>query len=196
MKSFITNIVLTIILSVVFVAPSSAHKKKHREGPLTTFGDLAQIINPVISGTMASQEKGFGHFGLIYGQTTLLSFGIKEIGKHIERGAFARPRVGYSCVRYDGMPSAHTASAWSAASYTRAFSENQWAAIPLYISAALTGYSRVYSRQHTTLQVVAGAALAEAVTFVNQQLSWSSNYQSTLFSFDGDELSAGFVFKF
>ena len=42
--------------------------------------------------------------------------------------------------RFDGMPSGHTNSAWVAAAYIRTFSEDyQYASVPLYITAAVTG---------------------------------------------------------
>ncbi|CAN0593464.1 unnamed protein product, partial [Ectocarpus sp. 12 AP-2014] len=67
--------------------------------------------------------------------------------------------------------------------------------IPLYITAAITGYSRVYAKEHTTAQVIAGAALAEIVTYINSKLKWSNEYRSTNFYFGKNEVSAGFTFK-
>ena len=95
------------------------------------------------------------------------------------------------------MPSGHTNSAWLAASYIRTFSEDhKYLSIPLYITATATAYSRIHAKEHTTAQVIAGAALAEIVTFINSKLKWSNDYSSNSFYFGGDEVGASFVFKF
>lgn len=79
----------------------------------------------------------------------------------------------------------------------RTFSEDKkYLAIPLYVTAAITGYSRVHAKEHTAGQVVAGAALAEIVTYINSKLNWSTEYRSTNFYVGGDEFSARFTFKF
>ena len=44
---------------------------KSRQSPIRSFGDYAQIINPVLAAGFASQEKGFGHFAIIYGHELL-----------------------------------------------------------------------------------------------------------------------------
>lgn len=62
-----------------------------------------------------------------------------------------RPTIEGKKNRYDGMPSGHTASAWVAASYIRTFSEDyKYLSIPLYLTAAVTGYSRIHAKEHTT----------------------------------------------
>ena len=189
--------ILPIIIILLFCGVSSAHAAKSRQSPLRSFGDYAQIINPVLVAGIASQEKGLGHFGFIYGQTFASMHGIKLISKNAKWAFSKRPHIKDKKDRYDGMPSGHTASAWVAASYLRIHSEEyKYCSIPLYLTAAVTGYSRVRAKEHSAAQVIAGAALAELVTYVNSKLDWSNDYQSTNFYFGGDELSASFVFKF
>jgi len=78
----------------------------------------------------------------------------------------------------------------------RTFSENyKYISIPLYVTAAVTGYSRVKAKEHTAGQVIAGAALAELVTYINSKLDWSNEYRSTNFYFGGNELTASFQFR-
>lgn len=168
---------------------------KSRQSPLRSFGDYAQIINPVLTAGLASQEKGFGHFAIIYGQSCTMN-GIKLVSDKAKWSFSKRPVVSDKKDRYDGMPSGHTNSAWVAAAYLRTFSDDyKYVSIPLYITAAITGYSRVHAKEHTTAQVIAGAALAEIVTYINSKLKWSNEYRSTNFYFGKNEVSAGFTFK-
>lgn len=169
---------------------------KSRQSPLRSFGDYAQIINPVLVAGFASQEKGFGHFAIIYGQSWLTVHGVKLVSDKAKWPFSKRPVVNDKKDRYDGMPSGHTNSAWVAASYLRTFSDDyKYVSIPLYITAAITGYSRVHAKEHTAAQVIAGAALAEIVTYINSKLKWSNEYRSTNFYFGKNEVSAGFTFK-
>lgn len=184
-----------IVFSFAFWNVNSTYAKS-RQSPLRSFGDYAQIINPVLTAGFASQEKGFGHFAIIYGQSWVTMQGIKLVSDKAKWGASKRPSVNHKKDRYDGMPSGHTNSAWVAASYLRTFSDDyKYVSIPLYITAAITGYSRIHAKEHTTAQVIAGAALAELITYVNSKLKWSNEYRSTNFYFGKNEVSAGFEFR-
>ena len=191
------KIVLPILVasSIIFnMAPAFAAKS--RKGPLRSFGDYMQIINPVFASSLASQERGFGHFALIYGQTWVTMHSVKLIANKGKWQPSRRPSIDGKKDRFDGMPSGHTASAWAAAAYVRTFSENyKYISIPLYVTAAVTGYSRVKAKEHTAGQVIAGAALAELVTYINSKLDWSNEYRSTNFYFGGNELTASFQFR-
>lgn len=190
-KKFVTSI---IIMLFVGTNPAIAAKSK---GTLQTFGDYAQIINPLVAATLASQEKGVGHFVMIFGQSTLITHAVKYTSGNSKWKFSKRPSIEGKKNRYDGMPSGHTNSAWVAASYIRTFSkENKHLSIPLYITAAVTGYSRVHAKKHTVSQVVAGAALAEIVTYINSKLDWSNEYKSTNFYIGGDGASISFKIKF
>ena len=59
---------ISICLFILFLS-TNIYFAKSRKGPLRSFGDYAQIINPVIAAGLSSQEKGFGHFAIIYGQS-------------------------------------------------------------------------------------------------------------------------------
>lgn len=189
------KISLSGIFSVVLLNSSLATAKT-RHTPLRSFGDYMQIINPIIAGSLAAQEKGLGHFAIIYGQTLLGAHSIKLITKSGKWSMSKRPYIEGKKDRFEGMPSAHTASAWAAASYVRTFSDDyKYASIPLYITAAITGYSRVKAKEHTWGQVVGGAALAEIVTYVNSKLAWSNEYRSTDFYFGKDGATFSLQFK-
>ncbi len=193
----IKKIVLPIfVASSIILNMNPSFAAKSRKSPLRSFGDYMQIINPVFASGLASQEKGFGHFALIYGQTWVTMHSVKLIANKGKWQPSKRPSIEAKKDRFDGMPSGHTASAWVAASYVRTFSEDyKYISIPLYLTAAVTGYSRIKAKEHTIAQVISGAALAELVTYINSKLDWSKEYQSTNFYFGGNELTASFQFR-
>ena len=185
-----------LIASSIILNITPAFAAKSRKGTLRSFGDYMQIINPIFASGLASQEKGFGHFALIYGQTWVTMHSVKIMASKGKWQPGKRPGIDGKKDRFDGMPSGHTASAWAAAAYIRTFSEDyKYLSIPLYITAVVTGYSRVKAKEHTTSQVVVGAALAELVTYINSKLDWSNDYRSTNFYFGGNELTASFQFR-
>lgn len=192
----INFILLPFLIFFLFCGNINFAYAKSRQSPLRSFGDYAQIINPIVTAGFASQEKGFGHFAIIYGQTWITMHGVKLLSDKAKWSFSKRPVVNDKKDRYDGMPSGHTNSAWVAAAYLRTFSDDyKYVSIPLYITAAITGYSRVYAKEHTTAQVIAGAAFAEIVTYINSKLKWSNEYRSTNFYFGKNEVSVGFTFK-
>ena len=199
-----TNTFFTRNLSVTFLSifvftffVNTSFAAQNRRSSLRTFGDYMQIINPLFAAGLASQEKGFGHFAIIYSQTFVIMHGTKLIAKSGKWQISKRPHIENKKDRYEGLPSGHTASACAAASYVRTFSdEHKLLSIPLYITAAVTGYSRIKAKEHTGLQVVAGAALAEIVTFVNSKLAWSNDYQSTSFQVFPNGGAISFELKF
>ncbi len=196
---FFTRTVSLTFLSIFVFAffANDSFAAQNRRSSLRTFGDYMQIINPIFAAGLASQEKGFGHFAIIYSQTFAIMHGTKLIAKSGKWRISKRPYIENKKDRYEGFPSGHTASAFAAASYIRTFSdEHKLLSIPLYITAAVTGYSRVKAKEHTGLQVVAGAALAEIVTFVNSKLDWSNEYRSTSFQVFPNGGTISFEFKF
>lgn len=179
---------ISIILILTFCNEALASKRSF----LRTFGDVAQIINPIVASYSASHEKGFGHFGIIYTESLASMGALKLVGKLNKWEVGQRPNKPGKKSRFDGFPSGHTTSAWSAAAYNQTYSEEyQSLTIPLYISAALTGYSRIQSREHTGAQVVAAIALSEAISLINSKMKWSNEYRSTELGFtpDGGVLS-------
>lgn len=195
MKKTFLSIFLSIMLFLFSINESFAAKNRRSE--VRTFGDYFQVINPVFALGLSSQERGMGHFAFIYSQTFVIMHGTKLIARSGKWQVSKRPHIDGKKDRYEGLPSGHTASAWVAAAYVRTFSdEHKWLSFPLYVTAAITGYSRVKAKEHTPFQVVAGAALAEAVVFVNSKLDWSNNYRSTSFLFGSEGGSVRFEWKF
>lgn len=191
----ISLILLSTVILVVNVNDSFA--ANNRRSSVRTFGDYFQIVNPIIGSIISSQERGWGHFAFIYGQHLVTVHGVKLIGKSGKWNISKRPHIKNKKDRYEGMPSGHTTSAWSAAAYARTFFEDyKLVSVPLYVTALFTGYSRVKSKEHTVLQVIAGAALSELIVFGNSKLNWSNSYKSTSFHFNPKGGVINFKFSF
>lgn len=151
---------------------------------------MAQVLNPIIASTIATQNRGVGHFTLVHAQ----ALGIMGLGKYA--GERLKLPMGKRPDSYShtGMPSGHTTSAWSAASYVRLNGgDYRYLAIPLYCSAALTGYSRIQAKRHTLAQVLVAIALSETVNTMAYRSKWSQHYQG--FFIDITESSVGFSFS-
>lgn len=186
-----------LITIILFAISHISFASRPRDSNLRIFGDYMQTINPIIAAGLSSQEKGFGHFAFIYAQDFVTMHGIKFISDKTKMPFSKRPHIQDKRDRYDGMPSGHTNSAWIAASYLRTFSQDyKYLSIPLYLTASITGYSRIYSKEHTTTQVIAGAILAEMFTYFNSKMNWSNEYQYTSFYFSKEESFVSFEFRF
>lgn len=191
MRKFATFISLysCLLLSIFHGTIAFAGKKSKLEKS----GDMLQIINPIVAASISSQEKGLGHFGVVYGEALGIMGVTKLIGTKGKWYIARRPTGGaHKTPSCTGFPSGHTTSAWTAASYVRNFSEDyKIMAIPLYATAALTGYSRIEAKKHTVVQVVTAVALSEAVNILNAKLQWSNEYRTTTFNFGTNGASAG-----
>ncbi len=171
---FISRILMQYFLAISLL-PFCAYAESKRS-TIRTVGDVFQIINPIAALGIASGDKGAGHFAFIYAQEFTALHATKFIGKEAEWSAGKRPHNSTKKNRYDGMPSGHTLSAWSAAAFIRNFKEKPNLSIPFYVTATVTAYSRVKAKEHTIGQVIAGALLSEVITYANSQMEWSKNY--------------------
>lgn len=166
-----------LLLSVLIFCYSTCSGKTPA---LQKFGDIAQVANPLIGSLIAHQNGSLEHYVFVQSQSlTLMGLG-KILGQQSRWEIGHRP----DDTGYNGMPSGHTTAAWSAASYVRSnFStSNDQAAPLLYISAALTGISRVESRRHTIIQVLAAIALSETVNYLNMPSRKTSRHSSHFYS--------------
>ena len=191
-RVLIKSLLIKIILGIGIVN-SEATKKNY----LTKAGDILQIAGPVTALLISSQEKGVGHFSIVYGESMVLMGASQLFGKHSKWQIGKRPQQSNKKSRFDGFPSGHTTSAWAAASYVRVFSDDhKMMAIPLYAAAGITGYSRIKARKHTVTQVVMAAALSESVTMINQKMNWSNEYRSSEIGFSPDGFMARLKINF
>lgn len=117
-------------------------------------GDILQVANPVATFVFARSDSE----RLLFAAHYALSMGLVGIGKssgrHFKYPLALRPDKS----AYTGMPSGHTASAWTAASFTR----NPF----LYATAVFTGFSRIHAKKHTILQVCVSIVIAESIVLI------------------------------
>lgn len=124
---------------------------------LETFGDIGQFAIPAF----AAAVSAFKHDGpglVQLGVSSVLSFGTVEGLK------YAVDKTGP-----DGsgqsFPSGHTARAFSGASYLHYRYGWQWG-FPAYLAAGAVAYSRIDANKHDWVDVLAGAAISNAIAFV------------------------------
>ena len=121
-------------------------------------GDLLQVAIPVIAlgATLTHDHETDGAKQLVKAMVTtqLSTIALKKITHE------QRPN-GHCC---DSFPSAHTAMAFTGASFIHKRYGLKYA-IPAYVAATYVGYSRVHVKAHYTKDVLAGDALGAASSF-------------------------------
>ncbi|ANV97902.1 hypothetical protein BBW65_03400 [Helicobacter enhydrae] len=133
-------------------------------GKFEQFGDIFKLM-PLYVGvaSIAIEDwKGLWQLALATGVTQLTTEGIKALDEKIARNGneskmlWAR-RPGFD--DFKGMPSGHSAGAFSGAAFV--YYRYGWkASIAPLVLATLTAASRVYANKHSILQVSAGALIA------------------------------------
>ena len=119
-------------------------------------GDLVQMIVPAVAFGMTFQK------GDAEGRTQFYKSFVTTIGAtHLLKNTIDAKRPNGSD---NSFPSGHTSAAFQGAAFIHARYgfDHAW---PAYAAAAFVGYSRVYSDNHHTRDVIAGAALGIATSF-------------------------------
>lgn len=139
-----------------------------RESQFEQFGDAFRFlpIYVMIVSVAIEDYEGAGELALGTLSTQLIVEGIKygfnTAHKNGNSVAFAKRPC---CDNYQGMPSGHSAGAFSAAGYV--YYRYGWKpAIPVGILAVLTAASRVEAKKHSVLQVSVGALLAWGFSYI------------------------------
>jgi len=136
------------ILLIVVLLSTLIHAKSGTE----RVGDVLTLLIPAVAlgATLAMDDKeGQIEFLKTYGSTAAAT----QILKYTVRAP--RPNDSNSITSF---PSGHTSSAFSGASFIHKRYGISYA-IPAYIGAVYTAYSRVYADKHYTKDVIAGALL-------------------------------------
>ena len=141
----------------------------HAKSGFEVFGDVMQML-PFATMTYAwgtDDTQGVKEQAIGSGATLLATYAIKYsfvgISRSNENLAYIsqRPNNG----SFDGFPSGHTSFSFSSVGF--AYKRYGYkAALPLGALATLTGISRVYAQRHTTSQVIAGAILGFALSYI------------------------------
>lgn len=155
------------IILALFLILNLAHAKSSAQH-FETFGDIFQFAPAMMAiYPLAIRDwEGLGYLALSTGGTLALTFGMKysfvAISKKYPHSAHIskRPIGGY-----DGFPSGHTSSAFSAAGFAQKRYGNALG-IPTTIIATLVGFSRVVAEKHTIAQVLFGAILGYGFSYL------------------------------
>jgi membrane-associated phospholipid phosphatase len=147
-----TLLVLMMLLILLAVGGTA-----HAGGAVQTAGDVVTVLLPVTAGGMILGLKD-GEGALQLAESGLLTLGVTYVLKYAvdER----RPNgEQYS------FPSAHTSVSFASAEYLR--KRYGWElGVPAYALASFVAYSRVDSDQHYAHDVIAGAAIGIASSYL------------------------------
>lgn len=108
--------------------------------------------------------KSIGLTGLV---VTPLKYGIERHRPYQDTPSNPFKFEGPVTTRYHSMPSGHTSNAFSiAAMYAFCYKDKPWVGITSYTLATLTGLSRMYDHKHWASDVLTGAAIGTAVSYL------------------------------
>jgi len=135
-------------------------------------GDVLQIALPLTAaGLTLAYRDGTGALQL--GESTALTLGVTYSLKYAVNET--RPNGGSQ-----SFPSAHTSISFSAAEFMRKRYGLEYG-VPAYALASLVAYSRVESNEHYAHDVVAGAAIGIASSYI-----FTRRYRGWQVELDGD----------
>lgn len=155
---------ILILLAILEVA----NAKSFKDG-FELYGDIFQFLPAIVAiYPLATQDyEGLGYLALSTGSTLGITFAIKYsfVGiskKHPNWASISqRPNNG----SFEGFPSGHTSSAFSAAGFAQKRYGSKLG-VPTTILATLVGFSRVVAEKHTIAQVLAGAILGYGLSYL------------------------------
>jgi membrane-associated phospholipid phosphatase len=144
------------VAGMVIILSSTATALKASDA-IETAGDILQFALPVTAAglTLAYWDgKGAIQFGESAGVTVGVTYALKYTVNE------TRPNGGHQ-----SFPSGHTSISFSAAEFMR--KRYGWGyGVPAYMAAAFVAYSRVEANEHYPHDVIAGAAIGIASSFI------------------------------
>ena len=183
-KKFILSAMLILTLNF---------QQLNAKDPFQIYGDIFQFLPLMVAiYPMAIQDwKGVGQLAIGTGSTLAITY-ISKLSfaaiavKHPDWAAISRRPDGTG---YNGFPSGHTASAFSAAGFMQRRYGWQWG-VPTTILATLVGASRVTSKRHSITQVIVGAILGYGISYLvtSKYVSPNTNVQINI---DNETLDNG-----
>lgn len=133
-----------------------------------TYGDIMQFL-PAFVAIYPLATKDWEGLGWLVASTSsalattfIIKYSFYGIAKRNENAVriAQRPNNG----SFEGLPSGHTASAFSAAGFAQKRYGNMLG-IPCLVLATFTGFSRVVAEKHTIFQVLSGAILGYVIGY-------------------------------
>lgn len=154
-----------ILFSLFFIFTVSLYAKTDY---FKLYGNIFQFL-PAMAGiyTLVEQDyEGLAYLAIGTASTLAITFAIKYsfVGISKTKPKWAGISLRPNGIEYEGFPSGHTSSAFSAAGFMQRRYGWTWG-LPTTILASLVGISRITSKRHTPLQVLVGAALGYSVSY-------------------------------
>ena len=170
-----------LFLAVLITTPIYSQKSTFEK-----IGDVSQLAIPTIAGIstlILKDKKGTWQLMQSYGTTIAITYALKyTINKK-------RPNGGDYA-----FPSGHTASAFSGASFFQR--RYGWKyGIPAYAIAVMTGYSRIYAKEHDGWDVLAGAIVGIGSSYIFTTPYQKEHIKLSLIKKDNSYLF-GFIYRF
>lgn len=184
---------IPIILTLIYIYIYPQHAQAHNYKAFETWGDVWQVLPFVMMGYSWYIEdyEGIKEQAISSAASFLITHAIKEsfvlISKSDESKALIsrRPNQG----SFNGFPSGHTSFAFSSVGFAQKRYGFKFS-IPTAAIATSVGVSRIYAQRHTTTQVIAGAALGFATSYL---LSSKYNDENKYIGFYLDNAKDGSV---
>lgn len=158
-----------LLLIILVVLSLNSQAQARDKSAFQIYGDIFQFL-PLFAATysLAIQDyKGVGQLAIGIGSTLAVTFATKYTFSEIAK---SHPNLATISKRpdntgYNGFPSGHTASAFSAAGFMQR--RYGWKlGVPTTVLATLVGVSRVYAKRHSITQVIAGAILGYGLSYL------------------------------
>lgn len=154
---------------VLFFAFSSLQANEKSQKAFEILSDVLQFL-PALSASYSLAIKDYEGlkelaigFGTTIGITLISKASLNALAKKYPKKLQIALRPNHT--NYEGFPSGHTSSAFSAAGFMQRRYGWRWG-VPMTLLATLTGISRVVANKHTPLQVIAGAMLGFGVSYL------------------------------
>lgn len=160
--------IISIFVSLCLLLNSLQAQNKAQKA-FEVLGDILQFL-PAFSASYSLAIKDYEGlkelaigFGTTMGVTLITKASLNALAKKYPQKLQIALRPNHA--NYEGFPSGHTSSAFSAAGYMQRRYGWKWG-VPMSLLATLVGISRVVANKHTPVQVVAGAMLGFGVSYL------------------------------
>lgn len=182
---------LKVLLTILILSTIFTQAQAKKDG-FEIYGDIFQYLPAMaaIYSLIRQDYTGLGHLAIGTGSTLALTYAVKYSFVGISRNhpnwakISQRPKNG----SFDGFPSGHSSSAFSAAGFMQR--RYGWKyGVPTTILATLVGISRITAKKHTITQVIAGSLLGYGISYLV-----SSRFKDNLdinINIDKEEVSQG-----
>lgn len=182
---------LKMLVTILILSTLFTQMQAKKDG-FEIYGDIFQYLPAMaaIYSLVRQDYVGLSHLAIGTGSTLALTYAVKYSFFGISRNhpkwakISQRPKNG----SFDGFPSGHSASAFSAAGFMQR--RYGWKyGVPTTILAALVGISRITAKRHTITQVIAGSLLGYGISYLV-----SSRFKDNLdinINIDKEEVSQG-----